>query len=82
MGKNLTQEEIQHKLDNDPDFIFSSKYNNSIQKIIDKHPLEKYPNGVPDKLIAKVLKMESPEEVEATYQCIIKKLRNKMAIDS
>lgn len=82
MAKNLTQEEIQQKIENDPDFIHSAKYNNSIEQIIEKHPLEKYPDGVPDKLIAKVLILESPEEVESIYQGIISKLRKKMALES
>ena len=77
MAKNLTQEEIQKKLENDPDFIFSAKYNNSIEQIIEKHP-----TGCPDKLIAKVLRLESPEEVESIYQGIVKKLREKMTIGS
>lgn len=81
MAKNLTQEEIQQKLQNDPDFIFSSKYNNSIEQIIEKHPLEKYPDGVPDKIIAKVLVLESPEEVESIYQGIVRKLRKKMSLE-
>ena len=81
MTKNLTQEEIQQKLQNDPDFIFSSKYNNSIEQIIEKHPLEKYPDGVPDKIIAKVLVLESPEEVESIYQGIVRKLRKKMSLE-
>ena len=81
MAKNLTQEEIQQKLQNDPDFIFSSKYNNSIEQIIEKHPLEKYPNRVPDKIIAKVLVLESPEEVESIYQGIVRKLRKKMSLE-
>ncbi len=82
MAKNLTQEEIQEKIKNDPDFIYSAKYNNSIEQIIEKHPLDKYPDGVPNKLIAKVLKLESPEEVEFVYQGIIRKLRKKMDVSS
>ena len=76
MAKNLTQEEIQHKLKNDPDFIYSAKYNYSIKNIVEKHP-----TGCPDKLIAKVLKLESPEEVESIYQGIVRKLRKKMVFD-
>lgn len=76
MTKNLTQEEIQKKLENDKDFIYSAKYNYSINQIIEKHP-----EGCTDKLIAKVLKLESPEQVEVIYQGIVKKLRKKMLIE-
>lgn len=75
MSKNLTQEEIQHKLENDEDFIYSAKYNYSLEQIIKAHP-----KGCKDKTIAKVLRLESPEEVETIYQDIIRKIRKKMSI--
>lgn len=74
MSKNISKEEIKNRIGKDPDFIYSSKYGNSMEKLI-----QKYPTGCPDKIIAQVLLLDSPEEVEEIYQGIVKKLREKMS---
>lgn len=68
-----TREETKQKIETDPDFIYSSRYNNSLQKII-----QKYPDGCSDKLIAQVLMLDNESEVEEIYQGIIKKLQEKI----
>lgn len=60
------------RLDNDPDFILSSKHGNSLKKL-----LRSWPNGVSDETIARVMDLSS-EEVEETWQSALKKLRNAM----
>ncbi len=57
------------RIDSDPDFIVSPKYNNSLQELLDANP-----DGVPDSIIAKVLRM-SQEEIDKTYKSAIMKLK-------
>lgn len=62
------------KLMEDEDFIDYPKFKNSLKKLIDK-----YPDGVENETIAKVLNM-TEEEVEETYQSAIKKLQAKLGV--
>ena len=71
--KTTTIDEIKKRIETEPDFIYSSRYNNSLEKL-----LKKYPNGCKDKLIAQVLLLDSPAEVEEIWQGIVEKLRKKM----
>jgi hypothetical protein len=58
------------RLDQDPVFINSKKYGHNLYKLI-----ENYPNGVPDKVICRVLQI-SQEELEAAYKKAIEKLQD------
>jgi hypothetical protein len=60
------------RLDHDPDFILSPKNNNSLKVLLKRNP-----NGVSDRVIARVLNI-SEEEVEKTYQMVVQKLRKVM----
>lgn len=53
------------KIENDSDFIISEKHENSIIKL-----LYEYPEGVPDKIICKVLQI-SQEELQKHYKYAI-----------
>lgn len=53
------------KIENDSDFVMSKKHENSLLRL-----LQEYPEGVPDKLICKVLQI-SPEEFQKHYECAI-----------
>lgn len=62
------------KLMEDEDFIDYPKFKNSLKKLVDK-----YPDGVDNETIAKVLDM-TEEEVEETYQSAIKKLQARLGV--
>ena len=57
------------RLDSDVDFIDAPKFDNSIKKL-----LERYPNGVPETVICRVMKLES-KEVRAIISGALEKLR-------
>lgn len=57
---------------NNPDYIQSPRYKNSIKSI-----LEAYPEGLDNKTIARILMM-SEEELEKTYQEAIKELQKSL----
>ncbi len=62
-------------LEKDPDFIYSKRFDFSIEKM-----LERYPDGVSNKNIAQVL-LITEEEVERIYQDSILKIRAAMKIE-
>jgi hypothetical protein len=68
-------EKIKEKIENDEDFVHCPKMSNSIKKIVDK-----YPDGVSNLYIAKVL-MISEKEVEAMYENILVKIRTALKIN-
>ena len=67
-------EEKKFKVNEDEDFIDYPKFKNSLNKLI-----EKYPEGVDQETIAKVLMMTT-EEVEETYASAIKKLQLALGV--
>lgn len=71
----MTTEDMRKKLLTDRDFIALKRFDFSVTKLV-----EKYPNGVPEKLIAAALLM-TEEEVEEMYQKVVAKLRRKMNVE-
>lgn len=67
-----TPEEMQQKLQEDPDFVCLRRYGYSVNKV-----LEKYPNGVPDHIIADGLMM-TENELEERYKAIVTCLRARI----
>ena len=67
-------DEKKRKMEEEEDYIDYPKFKNSIKKLIDK-----YPDGVDNEVIAKVLNM-SIEEVEADYANAIKKLQDSLEV--
>lgn len=65
---------IQHKINNDPNYIHIRRFDFNLQKL-----LERYPEGVPDKYIAQALDIEE-EEVGALYEQTVQKLRKLMNV--
>lgn len=65
-------EEKKQKIKQEEDFIDCPKFKNSVKKLI-----EKYPDGVDDETISKVLLM-SEEEIQAVYIKTIQKIKNKI----
>jgi len=60
------------RIESDKDFVFSKKFNNSMKLLI-----KNYPNGVPDKVICKVLQI-SLDDFKKLYNNAISKLRDSV----
>jgi hypothetical protein len=67
---------LKKKIESDPDFIYCPRLGNSL-KIF----LEKYPEGVDDSKIAKILLVEE-EDVETIFQSAIVKIRKSMGVEN
>lgn len=63
------------RIDTDPDFVDSPKHNNSLKRLVSE-----YPNGVPDHIIRRALRL-TQEEVDAVYSRAILKLRESLRDD-
>lgn len=68
----MTQEQMRNLIDNDSDWIAVKRFDFSLRKLLDR-----YPDGVPNRVIAQALQM-SEENIEEMYQKLLVKLRNKM----
>lgn len=75
----MTSVESQRRVETDPDFVAIKRFDYSLKKLMAKYPPEKYPEGVPTKIIAQALMM-TEDEVEELYQSIILKLRGVMQV--
>jgi len=67
-------EEKKRKIAEEEDFIDYPKFKNSLKNLIDK-----YPNGVENDVIAKVLMLKQ-EEVEKIYQKSIEKIKKTLKL--
>lgn len=56
-------------------FIYAKRFDNSLKKL-----LVRYPDGVPDRIIAQAL-LVTEEELERMWENIIQKLRKSMGVD-
>lgn len=65
---------LKKKIESDPDFIYCPRLGNSLRIF-----LEKYPEGVEDSKIAKILLVDE-EDVEAIFQSAIVKIRKSMGV--
>lgn len=70
------KKEIIERINNEEDYLFSSRYAYSIKKLLNKHP-----EGVSVKFIANTLMM-TEKEVEAIYARIIGKLQSILKVTS
>lgn len=68
-------EEIRQKIDTEPDFVNSKRFDFSLDKLLDR-----YPDGAPGRVIAQALLM-TEEEVEELYLRTVAKLRRAMKVD-
>lgn len=66
------KEKTKQKIQEDPDFIVSEKYNNSLEEFCQRHD-----EGVDNSHIAKVLLM-TEEEVQETYEEAVASLKEFM----
>lgn len=67
--------QIRSLIENDPDYIYSHKYNYSLKELEKERP-----NGVSDKFIANVLLL-SIQDIKIIYENIIKKTRQILKIE-
>lgn len=75
MSSNLTKEQIKFRVENDADFIAIKRFEFSLEKLMDR-----YPDGVPDRIIAQALAL-SEEEVELIFQRTLAKMRQALKVD-
>lgn len=71
----LSEEELTRRLEEDPDFIASKRLDYSIAVA-----QQKYPNGCPNKVIARALLIEE-DEVDELYQIAVDTLRKTMGVE-
>lgn len=60
------------RISSDADFVLSKKHENSLNKL-----MQEYPDGVPDRVICKVLQI-TPEELKRYYKCAIVNLKKSI----
>jgi hypothetical protein len=72
----MTVEEIRHRLSTDEDFIPLKRFDYSMRCLLDR-----YPDGVPDRIIAQSLLIDD-EQVEVLYQEVVAKLRTNMKVET
>jgi hypothetical protein len=71
----IPEDLIRAKIANEENFIAIKRFNYSLERM-----LERYPDGVPDRIIAQALLIKE-EDVEELYQKIILKLKKGMKIE-
>jgi len=65
---------IQEKINNEADFIYCKKYKNSLAEMLKKHP-----DGIPDNIISKILRLK-PNQLSIIFSKILTKLREGLKI--
>lgn len=71
----MTSDEAREKIRTDPDFIYIPRFDFSLEKMV-----LRYPDGVPEKLIAQALMM-TEDELRLTFESAVKKLRASVGVD-
>jgi hypothetical protein len=70
----MNDEDTRRRLYDEPDFVASKRYDYSLKEME-----ERYPEVVPDNVIATVL-MLSEEEVNALYETVVRRFRDLMGV--
>ena len=68
----MNAEEVKLLIETDPDWIAIKRFDNSLKRL-----LERYPEGVPTKIICQALSMDEVQ-VEILYQSVLQKLKAKL----
>lgn len=71
--KKMTSEEALRRINEDPDFICVKRYGYSLKEL-----LEKFPEGTPDKLIARALLIPE-EQFGEVWEDLLNRLRSKIS---
>jgi hypothetical protein len=66
--------QVRQNLVNEPDYVYSRRYKFSLQQLINR-----YPDGVPDHIIAQSLLL-TEEELAEQYESIVERLRSTMGV--
>jgi hypothetical protein len=72
----MTTEQARHLIHTDDQFIYSKRFNYSLEELMKRHP-----DGCPNRVIASVL-MITEDDVDELYEQIVAKLRSAMGVDS
>lgn len=70
----------QHLIYSDEDFVNFKRYDNSLAKLLERYPVEKYPDGCPDRIVALALMIDE-EDVRSAWEDVVVKLRFAMGVD-
>jgi hypothetical protein len=70
----MDEETIKKRVENEEDFIYCIQLNHSITSLVNKHP-----DGVDDKRIAKLL-LITPQQVKEIFERALKKIRATLKI--
>lgn len=70
--KKINGVEIKDLIETDPDFINIKRFDYSLNNL-----LKRYPEGVPDRIIAAALQM-TEDEIQSLYTTVLDKLRKKI----
>ena len=68
----MITQEIKDRVAADPGFIYSSRFGDSLDKM-----MERYPDSVPDRIAAQVLCL-TVDDLEALWEGVLVKLRGSM----
>jgi hypothetical protein len=71
----VTEDEARAKLKRDPNFVYSKRHDYSLAKLE-----ERYPDGVPDNVIAAVL-MIPEDKVDEEFEKVVAKMRGLMGVE-
>lgn len=71
----MTTQQAKLLIESDPDFIYSKRFNYSLDELVKRHP-----DGCPNRVIASVL-MVTEDDVDEWYQRIVLKLRAVMGVE-
>lgn len=71
----MDEKDVRRRLETEEDFINLKRFGFSIREV-----MKRYPDGVPDRIIAQALGI-SEEEVEARYGEIVAQLRETMKVE-
>ncbi len=67
-------DEARQKIESAEDYVYLARFQFSMKKL-----LERYPDGVPNRLIAQGLLL-TEDEVEAKFQAVIRKIRRALKV--
>ena len=70
----MNDDDTRRRLQEDPDFVASKRYNHSLKEMEDR-----YPEFAPDNVIATVL-MLSEDEVATLYEALVARFRDLMGV--
>lgn len=76
----MTPANLKNLIDTDPDFVNLKKFDFSLKKCLEYYTPEKYPDGIPTKIIAQALAL-TEEEVSDLYLSVVQKLRQIMKVE-